>query len=428
MKSTIEDISAVKKKLRIEVSPEDIKKEKDRALAEIARAVSIPGFRPGKAPKALVERHYGDEVRSDVVSRLITDAYLRAVQEHRISPVMNPEITDVSGLSLTTEEPLSFTATVEVRPRIELADYDKIEIRKPEVTVTDEEVEQTLNRLREMYAQLEVVEGRPAEKGDTLIIDFEGFHAGQPVPGAKADDYMITVGAGNIIPGFDEQLVGLGKGDKKQINVTMPADFQDKNLAGKEMSFDVTVKEIKRAVVPELNDEFAKDVGGHETVDELKARVRQDIEARKKSEAVADMREELLSRLIDMHSFEVPPVMVEGELQYMLRQQLTRMAQQGLDYKAFDQDKFREEKRELAVKRAKGILILDAIAEKEGVSVSDNEVNAAIHSFARSSGQSVDTIRNYYESQDEGLEGLRASIMRDKTLNLLLSRIAKSYN
>ncbi len=428
MKSTIEDINEVKKKIRIEVSPEDIKKEKDRAVAEIARTASIPGFRPGKAPKALVERHFGDELRSDVVSRLVTDAYLKAVAEHRISPVMNPEISEVSGLSLAPGEPLSFTATVEVRPRIELADYDKIEIKKPEVTVSDEEVKQTLDRLREMYAELEVVGGRPAEKGDTLIIDFEGFQAGQPVAGAKSNDYMITIGAGNIIPGFDEQLVGLNKGDSKEIRVTLPDDFQDKDLAGREMTFHVTVKEIKRAVVPELNDDFAKDVGGHETVEDLEKRIRQDIEARKKSEAAAEMREEILSRLVDTHSFDVPPVMIEGELQYMLRQQLTRLAKQGMDYKSFDQHKFREEKRELAVKRAKGMLILDAIAEKEGVSVSDNEVNAAIHSFARSSGQSVDAIRSYYESQDEGLEGLRASIMRDKTLNLLLSRIAKSYN
>lgn len=428
MKSTIEDISEVKKKLRIEISPEDIKKEKDKAVAEIARTASIPGFRPGKAPKALVERHFGDELRSDVVSRLVTDAYLKAVAEHRISPVMNPEISEVSGLSLAPGEPLSFTATVEVRPRIDLADYDKIDFKKPEVTVADEEVNQTIDRLREMYAQLEVVDGRPVEKGDTLIIDFEGFQAGQPVSGAKADDYMITIGAGNIIPGFDEQLVGLGKGDRKEIRVTLPDDFQDKDLAGREMTFNVTVKEIKRAVVPELNDEFAKDLGGHETVEDLKKRIRQDIEVRKKSEAAAEMREEILSRLVDMHSFDVPPVMIEGELQYMLRQQLTRLAKQGMDYKAFDHNKFREEKRELAVKRAKGMLILDAIAEKEGVSVSDNEVNAAIHSFARSSGQSADAIRNYYESQDEGLEGLRASIMRDKTLNLLLSRIAKSYN
>lgn len=428
MKSTIEDISPVKKKFRIEVTPEDIKKERDRAVAEIAKKVHIPGFRPGKAPKAIVERRYGEELRSDVMSRLITDAYLKAVHEHGVRPVHDPEITDVSGITLASGESLTFTATVEVRPKIELKDYDRIEIKEPEITVSDAEVEQTINRLREMYANLEVVEGRAAENGDVVIIDFEGFHGGKAVPEARASDYMITIGAGNIIAGFDAQLIGLNKGDKKEIIVKLPDDHEDKNMAGKEMMFIVTVKEIKRAAIPDLDDDFAKDVGGYETVDELKTRVRQDIEARKKSEAASAIREELLIRLIDSHVFDVPEAMVNAELQYMLRQQLTRMAREGKDYSSFDHKKFMEERRELAEKRVKGILILDAIAEKEGVTVNDSEVVTALSSFARTTQQSVDNIRKYYESQDEGLVGLKASLARDKTLNLLLSRIVKSYN
>jgi len=428
MKSTIEDISSVKKKIRIEVSPEDIKKERDRAAAELARKVVIPGFRPGKAPKAIVERHFGEELRSDVMSRLITDAYLKAVYDHGVRPVHDPEIADVSGVALASGEPLTFTATVEVRPPIELGGYDKIEIKEPEITVSGEELEQTINHIREMYAELEVVEGRPAEKGDTVIIDFEGFHDGKAVAEAKAADYMIIIGAGNTIPGFDTQLIGLNKGDKKEISVRLPDDYEDKGLAGKDMTFNVTVKEIKRAVVPELNDDFAKDVGGHENVEELKARVRQDIEARKKSEAASAMREELLTKLIDSYSFDLPAVMVNAELQYMLRQQLTRLAQQGKDYGTFDQEGFLKEKRGLAERRVKGVLILDAIAEKEGVTVSDREVEAALMSFARSARQPLEVIRKYYETRDSGLADLRASIMRDKTLNLLLSRIVKSYN
>jgi trigger factor len=207
-----------------------------------------------------------------------------------------------------------------------------------------------------------------------------------------------------------------------------PKDYNNKDLAGKDATFTVTLKEIKKKVLPELNDEFAKDIGNNASVDELKEGIKKDIEYRKKNDQASAQREELLSKLVDAHTFDVPPGMVERELQSMARSQATRLARQGVDVKSFDFSKFSEENKPLAEKRVKGILLLELISEKEKIEVTEQEVTSAIAVMARSSGQTADAVKKYYESLDGGIENLRASLMREKTLGLLLSRAKKSYN
>jgi len=426
MKSVVEDITTVKKKLTIEITPEEVTKELDKALADVGRKAKIPGFRPGKAPKNIVERHYGEEVRSEVVHRLVTESYLKAVHEHNLNPVDMPQIDNVS--TLIKDSPLTFMAIVEVRPNIELGMYDGIEVKDSAVSVSDEEVSQTIERLREMYAQLEVVEGRPLEKNDTAIIDFEGFRDGKTIEGAKAADYMLSLGSNSLIPGFEDQLVGMNRGETREIKIMFPADYTNKDLAGKDALFTVTLKEIKKKVLPDLNDDFAKDIGNNASVNELKEGIKKDIEYRKKNDQTSEQREELLSKVVEAHTFDIPPGMVDRELQSMARSQATRLARQGVDVKTFDFAKFSEENKSLAEKRVKGILLLDVIAEKEKLEVTDQEVTSAIAALARSSGQTVDAVKKYYESLDGGLENLRSSLAREKTLSLLLSRAKKSYN
>lgn len=426
MKAVVEDISTVKKKLNIEIAAEAVDREFGKAIADVAKKAKIPGFRPGKAPKNIVERHYGEEVRDEVTHRLVTESYLRALQEHNLSPVELPMIDNVSVLAKGS--PLTFTATVEVRPNIELGTYDGIEVKEESVAVSEGEVNETLERLRTMYAQLEVVEGRALEKSDTAIIDFEGTREDKPIEGARATDYLLELGSGSLIPGFEEQLTGMNKGETRKIKVTFPGDYTNQELAGKDAVFTVTLKEIKKKVMPELNDEFAKDIGNNASVAELTEGIKKDIEIRKKREQESAQREALLSKVVDAHSFDVPPGMVERELQSMARTQATRMVRRGMDVKDFDFPKFSAENRPLAEKRVKGILLLDVIGEKEKIDVTDQEVNAAVAVMARSSGQSVDEVKKYYDSQEGGLDNLRASLTREKTLTLLLSRAKKSYN
>lgn len=426
MKAEIEDVSSVKKKLHIQITPEAIAQEMGKAVADVAKKAKIPGFRPGKAPKPVVERHYATEIQSEVINKLITSSYLQVLQENKLTPVDVPSITNISPFDKTV--PLNFTAVVEVRPKIELGTYDGIEVKDRSLEVSDEELNQTVDQLREMYAQLEVVEGRPLDKNDTAIIDFEGFRDGKPIEGAKASDHMLALGTNSLIPGFEEQIVGMNTGETREIQVTFPEDYSNKDLSGQKASFNVTLKEIKKKVLPELNEEFARDIGNNKSVDELKEGIKKDLEARKRDELASAQREEILSTLVEAHSFDVPPGMVERELNSMARQQATRMARRGMDLKTFDIGKFREQNKGLAEKRVKGLLLLDVIAEKEQVSVSEQEVNSALAAMARSSGQTVDAVRKYYESADGGLDNLRSSLVQEKTLGLLLSRAKKSYN
>lgn len=424
MNVTVEDISPVKKKLHIQVPPDIIALEMKKALADVAKKAKIPGFRPGKAPKNVVERHYAAEIQSEVMNRVISESYLRALGEHGLSPVEMPNITNLSPLE--KDAPLNFTAVVEVRPKFELGTYEGIEVKESPVAATDDELNQTVDRLRDMYAQLEPVEGQALDKGHTAVIDFEGFREGKPIEGARAQDHMVPLGSGGLIPGFEEQLTGMQKGETREISVTFPADYTNKDLAGKDAKFNVTLKEVKKKVVPELNDEFAKDIGDHKTVDELKSRIREDIEVRKRNEQVSAQREQLLGALIDAYHFDVPQGMVERELNSLARQQVTRMARQGVDVsKTFDLAKFREQHRDLAVKRVRGTLILDAIAEKEKLSVTDDDVNAAMAVMARSANQKLEAVKQYYESQEGGMDNLRASLVEEKTLTLLLSKAKK---
>ena len=425
MKATIEDISTVKKKIHIQVPSEMVAKEMVKAVADAAKTAKIHGFRPGKAPRAIVERHYATEIQSEVMNRLISDSYLQALQEHTLHPVDVPSITNISPFS--KDLPLNFTAIVEVRPNIELGSYEGIAVKEESLAVSDEELAATIDRLREMYAQLEVVEGRPLDKNDVAIIDFEGFREGKTIEGAKAADYMLELGSNSLIPGFEEQIAGMNKGETREIKVKFPDDYNNKELAGKDAQFTVTLKEIKKKILPELNDEFAKDIGNNASVAELKEGIKKDLEARKRDEQASSQREAILSTLVDAHQFEVPAGMVDHELQTMARSQAARMARRGAEVKGFDIAKFVEENKPIAEKRVKGMLLLDVIAEKEKLDVTEQEVNASIAVMARGANQTVDAAKKYYESQEGGIESLRSSLVREKSLGLLLSKAKKSY-
>ncbi len=423
MKVTVEDLSPVRKKLHIQVLPDAIAREMEKAVVDVAKKAKVPGFRPGKAPKNVVEKHYQMEIQSEVMNRLISESYLQALSENGLVAVDMPNITNISPFE--KDAPLNFTALVEVRPKIDLGAYEGVEVKETPVEVTEDEMMKTIDRLRDMYARLEVVEGQALDSTHTAIIDFEGFREGKAIEGATAKDYTLMLGTGSLIPGFEEQLLGMKKGETREIGVNFPADYNNKELAGKDARFTVTLKEVKKKVLPELNDEFAKDIGDHKTVDELKARIREDMEVRKKNEIAAMQREEIMSKLVDAHTFDVPEGMVEKELMGMARSQAMRAARQGMDLKKFDIAQFRLTNRDLAVKRVKGFLLLDLIADREKIEVTDGEVNAALAAAARGSGQKLEEVRKYYESQEGGLDNLRISLIHEKTLSHLLSKAKK---
>jgi trigger factor len=423
MKVTVEDISTVKKKLHIQVPPDTIALEMKKALADVAKKAKIPGFRPGKAPKNVVEKHYQTEIQSEVMNRVITDSYLSALNENSLIAIDMPNITNISPLE--KDAPLNFTALVEVRPKIDLATYEGMEVKEALVAVTDDELIKTIDRLREMYAHLEVVEGQALDATHTAIIDFEGFREGKSIAGTSAKDYTLMLGTGSLIPGFEEQLIGMNKGETREIKVDFPADYNNKDLAGKDAQFTVTLKEVKKKALPDLNDEFAKDIGDHKTVEDLKTRIKEDMEIRKKNELDAGQREEIMNKLVDAHTFDVPEGLVEKELIDMARTQAMRAARQGMDLKTFDIAQFRLTNRDLAVKRVKGFLLLDEIANRQAIEVTDNEVNAALAAAAHGAGKKLEEVRKYYETQEGGMDNLKISLIHEKTLSHLLSKAKK---
>ncbi|MFA5073705.1 MAG: trigger factor [Nitrospirota bacterium] len=427
MKVAVEDISAVQKKLTIEIEPDIVTNKIEKALADIARKAKIPGFRPGKAPKAIVEKRFHDEILSETLQQLVSESYFKALQEKNLNPVNMPAFDNISELSKGSA--LSFSASVEVKPHIELRTYDGIEVKESEIAVTDDEIGQTMNRIAEMYAQLEVVEAKPLENGNVAIIDFEGFQDGKPIESAKASGHMLTLGTDSLIPGFEDQLIGMIKDETREINVTFPEDYTNKDLAGKNALFKVTLKEIKKKILPELNDEFAKNLGDYKTLDEFKDVIRKDIENRKKSDQLMSQRADILSNLVETHTFEIPPVLVKHELLFMARQQASRMVRMGMDVqKSFNVDKFKEDNTIQAEKNVKARLILDEIADKEKIDVSDQEVNAELALMAKNARKTVAELRKQYDSLEGGLDNLKSSLIQEKVLALLLSRSKKSYN
>ena len=424
MKVIVEDIDTVKKKLNIEVEPELVARELAKAVVKKQKTAKIPGFRQGKASKDAVERHYSEELKTEVLQQLVGDAFEQALKENDFIAVSRPAISEVSELH--KDKALTFTASVDVRPTIKLGTYTGVEIEDRQVSVTDEEVEETLKHLREMYARLDDVVGQPLAKEHTAILDMEAFHEGKPLTKTKATDFMLPLGANVMLPEFEDQLAGMQKGETKEINVTYPADYATKEMAGKEVAFTVTLKDVKKKVLPELDDAFLKNFGQLTSVDELKARMREDLEARKRSQLLDDQKDEVLAKVINTHTFDVPDSLVEQELDFMVQQQAMYLQNKGLDpQKSLNVEEFKEENREMAVKRVKGIVILQDIADKEGLKISDDDVSLAMASMARGSGKKLEEVFKYYESQPGGLDNLRESLLAQKTLTFLYDRAKK---
>jgi len=424
MKVVIQDISTVKKKMNIEVEPEIVALELAKAIIKKQKTAEIPGFRPGKATKDAIERYYGEELKSEALKLIVSQAFEQAINEHNFIAVSMPTISDLSELH--KDKQLTFTATVDIRPRIELGAYTGIEIKDQPVSVTDEEVEETVKHVREMYTRLDDVEGQPLTKEHSAILDFEAFHGGKPLENTKTTDFMLHLGMDLMLPEFEDQLTGMQKGETKEIKVAFPKDYATKEMAGKDVTFTVTVKDIKKKVLPELDDEFLKNIAGHKSVHELKARLREDLEARKRSELASAQKDELLAKLIDAHTFDVPDSLVEQELNFMVQQQTLFLQSKGADIqKLFDVEDFKKKNREMAMKRVKGIVILQDIADKEDLKITDDDVSMAMATMARNSGQKLEQIFKYYESQAGGLDNLRESLLAQKTLAFLISTAKK---
>ena len=393
MSLQVEKLEKNMAKLTIEVSAEDLDKAMEKAYQKQKSRISLPGFRKGKAPRKMIESMYGKGVfMEDAVNSLVPQEYTKALGECDLEIVSQPEI------NVTQMEPgkaLIFTADVAVKPEVTLGDYKGVEVPKSEIAVTDEEVDAEVKKEQDKNARTVAVEDRAAANGDITTIDFEGFVDGVAFEGGKGTDYALTLGSGTFIPGFEDQLVGANTGDHVEVKVTFPEEYQAKELAGKEAVFQCDVKKIETKEVPELDDEFAKDVSEFDTLAEYKEDVKKKLTEKKEKEARTAKENAAVDKAIENAQMDIPELMTKTECRQMMDDFSRRMQQQGLSMEQYFQftgqsmDKMMEDMKPQALKRIQTRLVLEKVAEAENIQPSEEEIMLTRWKLTRSEKLSV---------------------------------------
>lgn len=407
-----EKLEGNKGQLTFEVDAETFDKALDQAFKKVVKNVSVPGFRKGRVPRPIFEQRFGVEVLyQDALDIVLPDAYAKAVEESGIEPVAQPEI-DIEQIEKGKD--LVFTATVVVKPEVKLGQYKGLEVTKVDTEVTEEEVNAEIETLQKRYAELVVKEDEPAEKGDTVVIDFEGFIDGEAFEGGKAENYSLELGSNSFIPGFEDQLVGVKAGDEKEVNVTFPEDYHEEKLAGKDAVFKVKVHEVKTLELPELDDDFAIDVDDEvETFAELKEKIKKRLEENKEHMARHRIENEVIELAAKNAEIDVPEEMIDSEIERMINELDQQFRAQGLNLDLYQQmtgnklDDLKESMREDAEKRVRANLTIEAIAEAEKIEVTDEEVNEELEKMANMYNLSVDKIKEMLGSTDPVKNDLR---------------------
>ncbi|HWL11391.1 MAG TPA: trigger factor, partial [Ureibacillus sp.] len=363
--------------LTIEVPAEEVNKAIDKAFAKVVKEVNVPGFRKGKMPRPMFEKRFGVEaLYQDALEILVPDAYSNAIDETGITPVDYPEIDGTENFS--KGEAFTFTAKVTVKPEPKLGDYKGLEVKKGESAVTDEEVEAQIEAQLARKAELELKEDEAIVTGDTATIDFEGFLGEEAFEGGKGEDYALEIGSGSFIPGFEEQLVGLKAGESKDVVVTFPEEYHAEELAGKEATFKVTVKEVKTKVLPELNDEFAKEIDPEvESLEALRTKLKEQAAEQKQAEVESALRDELVEKAAGNAEVEIPESMTHNEIHRMIEEFGQRLQMQGMTLELYyqfsgqDENALHEQMRPDAENRVRVSLVLEAIAKAENIEVTE---------------------------------------------------------
>lgn len=418
IKVDIDELSPVQRKVRVELPAETVADEFSRAYKNLGRRVRVRGFRTGKIPRPVLQGIYGDEVKGEVRSHLVEESLAEIVRERGLQIVSRPEL-ETNDLRET--ESFSFSAVFEIKPQFEVKDYLDLPIEKPRIAVTEAQVDEALRRLQENHARLEPVADREVvEKGDFVTLDFEGSLDGKPFSGGKAQNYVLEVGAGQALAQFEEAVVGLKLGERKTVSVTYPEDFPNKEIAGRVVEFSLVAHEIKRKVLPALDDDFAKDHGECASLEELKNRLRQRLQEEMTRYQTDDLKEQALSRLIERHSFSIPQAMVERQTRYLMERYQNQMGAQRTEQPA-PMEEVRKTLEERAMRQVRATLLVEKIAELEKIEVSDKEVQERVDLLARAAGEQAKNLREYY-ARSEARDDLRTQMIFDRTLGFLLDR------
>ena len=420
--ATVETLENKKVKLTVEVSKEAFAEALQQAYQKSKGRYNVPGFRKGKAPRKMIETMYGEGVfYEDAFELVYADAYDKAVEEHHIEPVERP---DISIEKIGVEEGVVFTAEVAVRPEVSLGENKGIEIKNRAYTVEDSELDALLEQEREKVARYVEME-RPVENGDRVLLDYSGSVDGVKFEGGTAEDQTLEIGSGTFIPGFEEQLIGMQKDEEKDITVTFPEEYHAEELKGKEAVFAVKIKGIQKKELPELDDEFAKDISEFDTLEEFRADKRKQLEERNTQRAKAEMEDEAIKVAVANASFDVPAAMTERQMDYMLQDIAYRLSMSGLkleqycQYMGTDVQTLREGYRQEAEQRVRAQLVLEAVAKAENVEATEEELAHEIEHYAGHAGKEAEEFKATLKDQD--MDYFKERIVVQKTIDLLVA-------
>lgn len=422
MSAKWEKLEGNKGVLTVEVDVKTVNEGLDQAFKKVSKDINIPGFRKGKVPRPLFEKRFGVEsLFQDALDFILPESYANAVEEAGIEPVDRPEI-DIEQMEKGKE--LIFTAKVTVKPEVKLGEYKGLEVEKLDDSVSDQDVEEELNTLQERQAELVVKEDGVVEDGDTVVIDFEGFVDGEAFEGGQSDNYSLEIGSGSFIPGFEEQLIGVKSGEEKDVKVTFPEEYHAAELAGKEATFKVKLHEIKAKELPELDDEFAKDVDEEaETLEELKANIKKRLTEEKKNEAEQKLKNDLVEKATENAEIDLPEVMVENEMDQMMQEFEQRLQMQGMNLDLYfqfsgqNEEELRSQMKEDAEKRVKTSLTLEAIAKAENLEVDDKAVDEELNKMAEMYKMEVEEVKKIMSAN---MNSLKADLKLQKAIDVLV--------
>jgi len=421
MKVDVEDVSTVKKIMHVEIPEKDVARELDKAYKTLKTNVKIKGFRPGKVPLSLLEKRFKKEMHEEVSGQLIQNSYGGALGQAELVPVGEPAI---DRPDFEKGQPYRYSATIEVRPPVGDLDLNGLKLKEKVHVIDDVEVETQLKMLQKRNAQLRSVdEDRPVRDKDVVIIDYEGFKDGKPLePTRKTENFQVEIGSGRILEDFDKQLVGMEPDSTKELQVRFPDDYYNKDLAGLEVTFKVTLKEIKEEVLPELDDEFAKDLGEYETLDELKEAIRKDLEQRYKAESRRQLRQDIIDKLIEQSDFELPEVLVKGELAGVVRDAQSLMAQRGMSLEQSGQteEELSEKYLPMAERKVREYLLIEKVIDQEEITLTDEVLDGAYKEFAESLNQPVDIIKEFHGSSKEALDVFKQRTLEKQAIKHII--------
>jgi trigger factor len=415
----------VKREISVEIPAEDVAREMDKIVQKYQKVARLPGFRTGHVPASIIKQRFKEDLKSDVVEALVPRYFHKEAEKQGLIPVSQPQVTD---LHIHDGEPLRFKAKFEIMPDIVVEGYKELRADHPEIVVKDEEVENALNDVREQHATYTSVEGRPLAEGDFAQSSMDGKpkeddDTSKPV---HMDEVLIEIGGKNTVPEFTENLRGANAGDEREFEVVYPEDTSDKRLAGKTFVYTVKIQAIKQKNLPELNDDFAKELGEFTSLDHVRQQIRENMQAERRHDAEREAKDKLLAELVKRNDFEVPESLVDRQIDVRLERGLRALAAQGMkmeDLKKMDLPRLRAGQRDQAVQDVKSSLLLERVADLEKIEAGEDEVNHELEALAQQSKQTPDALRARL-TQDGGLDRIRNRIRSEKTLDFLYHQSA----